>query len=160
MWRKTQGSSQVATGISRNLLSYIKGSQASFRVLKENSGLLSRQCRGICPHLEMRWGTRCSSRVLAGTLGFLSSCDKNLGNLLSHIKGVRPLFQFERELRIALEVLQGKMPSCHIEGRNLMVFLELWREAWCSSRVATWTLGNPSCCPREVKSPFNLQGAA
>ena len=71
-----------------------KGSQASFWVLRGNSGLLSRQCREICPHLQIRWGTQGSSRVLVGTLGFLSSCNKNLGNLLCCIKGVRPLFQF------------------------------------------------------------------
>ena len=84
----------IQLGLDPGTFELHKGSQASFRVLKENSGLLSRQCRGICPHLEMRWGTRCSSLVLAGTLGFLSSCNKNIGNLLSCIMGVRPLFQF------------------------------------------------------------------
>ena len=82
----------------------------------------------------MRWGTRGSSWVLVGTLGFLSSYDGNLRNLLSCIKS--SLFSsFERELGIALVALQGKMSSRHVEGRNLMVFVELQQEAWCSSRV-------------------------
>ena len=39
-----------------------------------------------------------------------------------------------------------------------MVFLELWWEAWGSSRVTTWTSGNLLCCLRDMKSPFKLQG--
>ena len=88
-------------------------------------------------------------------VGFLSSYDGNLRNLLSCIKS--SLFSsFERELGIALVALQGKMSSRHVEGRNLMVFVELQQEAWCSSRVVTWTSGNLSCCLRAVKSAFKL----
>ena len=42
---ENEGSSHVATGMCPH------GSQASFQVARENSGLLSSQYRGIQPHL-------------------------------------------------------------------------------------------------------------
>ena len=39
-------------------------------------GFLSTRSRGIDPHLKMRWATQCSSRVVSGNSGFLSSCDR------------------------------------------------------------------------------------
>jgi len=39
-----------------------------------------------------------------------------------------------------------------------VVFLELRRESWGSSRVATGTAGTRSCCTREIRSPIVLEG--
>ena len=36
--------------------------------------------------------------------------------LLSCIKAIKPILSFKRELRIALEVLQGKRASSRVEG--------------------------------------------
>ena len=55
------------------------GNQASFRVLRGNSGLLSSRCREIGPHLKLRWDTRGSSPVMTGISGFLSSCKRGVG---------------------------------------------------------------------------------
>ena len=41
-----------------------------------------------------------------------------------------------------------------------MVCLELWREAWGFSSVTMGNSESLSCCLREVKSPFELQGPA
>ena len=41
-----------------------------------------------------------------------------------------------------------------------MVFLELQRSVWEVSRVTMKNTGNLSCGPREVQSPFELQGGS
>jgi len=69
LWWEPQGTSHVASG-----------NQASFRVLRGNSGLLSSRCRGIGPHLKLRWDTRGSSPVTTGISGFLSSCKRGVGS--------------------------------------------------------------------------------
>ena len=119
-------------------------------------GFLFRQSRGINPHLEMRRGkgaqievfreTGCSSRVRTGMSG----------NFLSCIKGVEYLIDFqERTWDFSRDAAVGKglISRC---GENPMVFLEVWQEIWCSSRVATWTSGFHSYCLREVRSHFEL----
>ena len=50
-----------------------QGSQASFQFVKGTSGFLLTPCRGIGPHLELRWKTHYSSSVVTRILGFLSS---------------------------------------------------------------------------------------
>ena len=64
-------------------------------VLKEEMGL----------HLQIRWDTRGSSRVVAGNLAFISSCDGDLSTPLSCLRESSFLSSFEREPGIALEVL-------------------------------------------------------
>ena len=39
-----------------------------------------------------------------------------------------------------------------------MVFFELRRDVWCFSRIMTGNSGSLWCGPREVQSPFGLQG--
>ena len=34
--------------------------------------------QGMVPHLQMRWDTRRSSRVVVGNMAFISSCDADL----------------------------------------------------------------------------------
>ena len=41
-------------------------------------GFVWRHCSGIGPHLELRGESRGFFRVVAGSLGFLSSCDGDL----------------------------------------------------------------------------------
>ena len=55
-----------------------KGSQASFRVSRRNSGLLSMPCRGKEPHLTLRGESSACSQVVVGSSGVLLSCDGNL----------------------------------------------------------------------------------
>ena len=62
-------------------LEFHKGTQASFQVLRRNSGLLWRCCRGMGPHLRLRGESRGFSRVASGSSGLLSSCDRISGNL-------------------------------------------------------------------------------
>lgn len=55
-------------------------------------------------------------------------------NLLSWKKESSILLNFQRELGFALEALQGDGVHLALRG-DLMVFLELWQEAWGSSQV-------------------------
>ena len=50
--------------------------------------------QGMGPHLQMRWETRGSSRLVAGNSGFISSCDGDLWAPLSCMKGVTPPLEF------------------------------------------------------------------
>ena len=82
---------------------------------KGNIEFLTSQHRGIGPDLEMMWGTRAPSQVMAGDSGFLSSGDWNLGEPLDLHKCCQALLSsFERELGIALEVLHGKRASSRV----------------------------------------------
>ena len=47
------------------------GSQESFRGVRGLSGFLLSWCRGLGPHLELRWETQGSSPALTGISGFL-----------------------------------------------------------------------------------------
>ena len=121
------------------------------------SGFLSRQSRGIDPHLEMRrgkgaqievcWETRCSFEVAMGTSG----------NFLSFIKGVEYRFKFQEGMwEFSCDPAMGKGLILRW-GENPLVFLEARREVWCSSRVATLTSASCSYCLREVRSHFELR---
>ena len=62
---------------------------------------------------------------MAGNSEFLSSCNGYLGEPLQLFKGSQASFQLLRgKTGVALEVLQGKWASSHIEGVNIVVFLE------------------------------------
>lgn len=54
-----------------------------------------------------------------------------LRNLWNCLKGVKPL-KFQRELRIAVQAMQGNQPSSCVEGESDS-FLELQQEARGSS---------------------------
>ena len=84
----SRGFSQLAVGNSGFLsncngdlgepLVLTQGSQASFRVMRMNSELLSCHCRRIGPHLELRhekWGT---TAFVTGLWGFLSSFNRGV----------------------------------------------------------------------------------
>ena len=57
----------------RDLFMLPQGSHTSFLVVRGTSGFLSSHCRGIWPHLDLRWETQGSSPVVTVILGFLSS---------------------------------------------------------------------------------------
>ena len=50
--------------------------------------------QGMGPHLRMRWDTRGSSRVVAGNLAVISSCDGDLFTPLSCLKRVKLSLKF------------------------------------------------------------------
>ena len=50
--------------------------------------------QGMGPHLQMRWETQGSSRLVVGNLGFISSGDGDLWDPLSCIKGVKSPIEF------------------------------------------------------------------
>ena len=88
-------------GDLREPLMLPQGSQPSFQVSSVTSGNLSSLCRGIGPHLELRWETQGSSPVETGISGFLSTFnrgDRNclvLRHFLSRCKwGLRPPVMF------------------------------------------------------------------
>ena len=59
-----------------------QGSQVSFQDARGDSGLLSSRYRGVRRHLALN-GESCGfSRVAAGSLTFLSSCDRELRECL------------------------------------------------------------------------------
>ena len=64
--------------------------------------------QGMGPHLQMRWDTCGSSRVVVGNSAFISNCDGDLWAPLSCLKGVKFLSSLEREPGIAHEVPQEK----------------------------------------------------
>ena len=78
----------------------------------------------------MRCGLQDSSRVAAGNSGFLSSCDRNLGEPPELPKGSQASFQVVRgNLAITLESLQGNLASSRIEWGDVVFFPELRQEA-------------------------------
>ena len=130
-----QDSSQVSIGETGLLL-----------MCKGNIGFLTSQHRGIGPDLEMMWGTRAPSQVMAGDSGFLSSGDWNLGEPLDLHKCCQALLSsFERELGTVLEVLLGKGP-----------YLALRQESSGFSHVAVGSLGFLSSCDRDLRERFVL----
>ena len=81
------------------------GSQESVRVVKGLSGFLSSWCRGLGPHLELRWETQGSSPALTGNSGFLWRFHW----------GVRHHLMLGMALRFPLEVEKGCHASCGVE---------------------------------------------
>ena len=113
LWRETCLSSRVVWG-SLGPLELHEGSQASSRVLRGNSGMLSRCCRRKGPRLALTGASCGLSRVAVGGLGFLSRYHRELGEplvlsqqsqvsirvvrasagvLWSHGRGIRPHFR-------------------------------------------------------------------
>ena len=103
------------------------GSQESVRVVKGLSGFLSSWCRGLGPHLELRWETRGSPRVVMGILGssqivmgisrncsgclgesgLLPSCEGNLGFLSSRFREIGSHLKLMQETRGSSSVATG-----------------------------------------------------
>ena len=78
---ETRGACQLVAGTSPFISSWDgdpgphvlhEGNPASSRVLRENSGMLSRHCRRKGPHLAWMGESRGLSRVVQGGLGFIS----------------------------------------------------------------------------------------
>ena len=63
-------------------------------VVREEVGIPLELQQGMGPHLQMRWGTRGFSRLVAGNSGFISSCDGDLWAPLSCMKGFTPPLEF------------------------------------------------------------------
>ena len=116
--------------------------------------------QGMGPHLHVRWETRGTSRIVAGNKGFHLRCDGDLRTPFNCMKRVKPHLKIgegTRECSLGAAGTNGLMSR----GRgNLLVFLELQREAWNSSPANPWNSGSLTCCFREVKSPCELQGAS
>ena len=68
------------------------------------------------------------------------------------------LSSFEVDLRIPLESLQVNQASSRVERENLVVFLQLQREARVYSQIAMSISGNLSSWIREVMPPLELWG--
>ena len=93
----------------------------------------------------------------AGNSVFLSSETGMYGNFELHQGCQVPFRISRRNMGFPLRCCNGK--ELHLAmtgggGGNLVVFLELWQD----SRVTTGNSGCLLCWPREVQSPFELQG--
>ena len=98
--------------------------------------------QGMSPHLEMRWGTRGSSRVASGNSGFLSSCDGYLREPLELRKGNKAFYQVLRgDLGLLSRRCGKKGVSSHIEG-EFRGFSQVAVEVWGSSRVTMGKSGS------------------
>ena len=114
------------------------------------------------PHLQMRWDTWGSSRVVAGNSAFIYNCDGDLWAPLSCLKGVKFLSSFEREPGIAFEVLQEKRASSCLDGGilwfasscgwRLEIPLQVPRGPQGASRVASGKSSIHSSCEGECGS--------
>ena len=144
--QESRGSSQVLTGISgflsscdrdlRELLYLPQGSQASFSVAWGSSGFLLSQSRGFRHPLKMWLETQCSLRVVAGSSCLLSSFNGDLGEPLELHKGSHasfPIAWWDSGLLMCSS--SGNVPHLGLRW-DFMVYLELWRKAQGSSRVA------------------------
>ena len=118
-------------GYVGELLELPKGCQVPVRGSRGNVGFFSRLCSRKGPHLTL-WGESPGfSRVVAGKLGFLSSCDGDLRDPL--------VLPQESQVSIRVErVLSGFLCSrCKGKGPHLKLTLE----PQGSSPVLTWIFG-------------------
>ena len=76
------------------------------------------------------------------------------------MKGVKPPLKFGEGTRDCSPGAAGTKGLMSQGLGNLLVFFKLLREAWDSSAATLGNSGSLSCCLREVKSPFELQGGA
>ena len=102
-----------------------------FLISRENVGFLSRHCSGKGPHLALRGESRGFSRVASGRLGFLSSCDGDLRDLL-----VLP-----QERQVPIRVVRGLLGFLSSRCRSIGPHLDLRLEPQGSSPVLTWISG-------------------
>ena len=97
------------SGELKERLELPKGSQASIRVLRGNSGLLSRCCKGKGAHLALWRESRGFSRVRVGSLGFLLSCDGDLREPLVLAQGIQASFRVARGKSISSCIALGEL---------------------------------------------------
>ena len=121
-------------------------------------GFLPSGKRGIGPHLEMRRGTRFSSRVAMGSLVFLSSCDGALRELLLLSQGSQASFSVARG---SLGFLSS---HCRVISPHFVMSWGSWgtsmlhNETRGSYQVVMGTSGNIVYFLREVRPSFELRG--
>ena len=127
-------------------------------VVRGEVGILLELKKGMGPHVHMRWDTQGSFRVVAGNSAFTSSCDGDLWAPLSCMKGIKPPVEFWEGTWDCSRGTAGEKGLISRWRGNLLVCLELRREAWDSSPSTTRNSGSLLCCLREVKSPFELRG--
>ena len=81
------------------------------------SAFLSRRCRAIDCHLELRRGKQGSSWLMAGNSAFLSSGDEYLVKLLEFHKACQVPFRVQGGTGLSLKTLQRKSASSSVHGR-------------------------------------------
>ena len=125
------------------------------------SGFLSSQSRGIGSHLEMRWGTWCSSRVVTGNSVFLELLQVNRtshelrretrvfspfatgssGFLLSFNTGVRPHLPLRHGTPLSSRIVKGLAGLLSSRAVELGLFLEVQKgsqTSLCVVRGNSW----------------------
>ena len=107
-------------GYVGELLELPKGCQVPFQGSRGNVGFLSRHCSGKGLHLTFGGESPGVSRVVAGNLGFLSSCNQDL-----------------KPVRVARGLLGFLSSQC----RGIGPHLKLRPEPQGSSPVLTWISG-------------------
>ena len=112
-----------------------KGSQASYGVLRGNSGLLSRLCRKrrASSHDDDDGGMPWFSRVVAGSLAFLSLRRGTQGASRVVPGKSSQHSSCEGERGIALESWQGNRASFCVEGGVWRSFSSCGRKLWVPS---------------------------
>ena len=116
--------------MSGNILCCIKGVKDPF-VAQEGRGFISRHCCGKGPHFTFRGESPGFSRVVAGNLGFLSSSNGNLRDVL-----VLP-----QEIQVSMRFARGLSRHLSRRCRGLCPHLKLRLEPQGSSPGLTWISG-------------------
>ena len=134
-------------------LEFQKGSQASFPVAWGNLGLLSSCYRGTRPHLHFR----------RNLVVFFELQQEALGSSLV-AKGIWRASVLPTISQVFFPAVKGntgfllcccsKIPPHFGLRVDLVVFLELWWEAQCSSQVATGIWGLLLSCDRDLREPL------
>ena len=118
-------------GYVGELLELPKGCQVPVRGSRGNVGFFSRLCSRKGPHLTL-WGESPGfSRVVAGNLRFLSSCDADLRDPL-----VLP-----EESQVSIRVVRGLLGFLSRRCKGKGPLLKLTLEPQGSSPVLTWISG-------------------
>ena len=118
-------------GYLRDIPELHQGFQVPFCISRGNVGFLWRHCSGKGPHLAFRGESRVFSRVVAGSLGFLSSCDGDLRD---------PLMLPQRS-RVSSRVVRGTSGFLSSLCQRRVPCLKFSREIQCSSLAVTEILG-------------------
>jgi len=101
---------------------------------------------GIRPHFKMKWVTWGSSRVVAGSFGFLSTCDRALREPLMMTQGSQDSFR----------VVRGSTGLLSSHCRGIWPHLQLTRVSHGVSRVAVGFLGFLSICDSDLRETLVL----
>ena len=112
-------------------LEFHQGCQVPFHISRGNIVFLSRHCSGKGPHHALRGESRGFSQIASGRLGFLSSCDGDLRDLL-----VLP-----QERQVPIRVVRGLLGFLSSRCRSIGPHLSLRLEPQGSSPVLTWISG-------------------